>query len=221
MKREHVLFLGLFGGAFFAGLLYHLSNRSFPPLSSSPSTAAQRAVNSGWPEPNNSPTLPATPKFQAPYSGSSNPIPAGWTLHEVTTLYDTFCVIVEEGMLLKTATGNYYEVAEFTFQFSRTFNPKVVVLQQGETFRLTVDGLSTPLVCRQLTSVVESEILEFDGLEFGKIFNLSNGESWQQTDASISVGVGLRRQVTIYAKGAAWKMKVEGTGRSVSVRRLR
>lgn len=149
------------------------------------------------------------------------------SLFEETRIPGTISGIIQQGMIFKTSSGNFYEVVGSIYAYTCWSNPKVIVLQKGEVFRLLIDGLSDSLVCRRLdrASVIESVVTgNLDGLFDGKMFHLHNGQVWQQTDIHIRVAVGVRPltspSVIIYPSGTLWKMKVEGLDRSFEVNRI-
>ena len=70
--------------------------------------------------------------------------------------------------------------------------------------------------------VVESFIIsDFDGLEYGNIYKLANGQIWEQTEAWIWVWVWVNPKVIIWNDGGISRMKVEGIDHPVSVTRIK
>lgn len=71
-------------------------------------------------------------------------------------------------------------------------------------------------------NVVESYITSnFDGLDHGNIYKLSNGQIWEQTEYWIWVWVWLNPKVLIWNDDGTYRMKVEGIDHPVMVRRIK
>jgi len=70
--------------------------------------------------------------------------------------------------------------------------------------------------------VVESFIIsDFDGLEYGNVYKLGNGQIWEQTEAWIWVWVWINPKVLIWNDGGVYRMKVEGIEHPVAVTRIK
>lgn len=68
---------------------------------------------------------------------------------------------------------------------------------------------------------VESFIVsDFDGLEYGNLYELANGQVWQQSEAWIWIWIWIYPQVVIWDDGGVYRMKVEGIDHAVVVRRV-
>lgn len=62
---------------------------------------------------------------------------------------------------------------------------------------------------------------EFTGWDGETIFELQNGQIWQQSSYAYTYHYAYMPEVTIYKVGSQFKMKVEGVGETISVRRIR
>ena len=71
--------------------------------------------------------------------------------------------------------------------------------------------------------VIESKIDgTFEGWEGETVFKLLNGQTWQQSSYAYTYHYSYMPDVLIYkSSGGQYKMKVEGVGKTISVRRLR
>lgn len=70
-------------------------------------------------------------------------------------------------------------------------------------------------------NVIESFIeSNFNGLNMGNIYRLSNGQIWEQTEAWVWVWIWVRPKVMIYNDRGITRMKVENIDRAVMVRRI-
>lgn len=73
-----------------------------------------------------------------------------WEIVEETNLQGSISGTVQQGRIFKTTSGNVYEVAGLTFQLVLEIQPEVMVLRNGETYKLIVRGFDEPLICRKL-----------------------------------------------------------------------
>ena len=155
-----------------------------------------------------------------------------WRVYEESTIDGAITGSIKKGYILKTVSKNIYEIAEYVYLYEYEYSPKVVVLTDGMLYKLMIDGISQPLVCRKLNDsegdkstgepVIESYIASrFDGLQHGNVYRLGNGQIWEQVDAWIWVWVWVNPKVTIYKTGGLYKMKVEQIEHPVVVERLK
>ena len=57
---------------------------------------------------------------------------------------------VQQGRIFKTLSGNIYEVVGLTLQLVLELQPDVMVLRNGNMYKLIVEGFDEPLICRKL-----------------------------------------------------------------------
>lgn len=164
-----------------------------------------------------------------------------WEIFEETNLKGTISGTVKKGSIFKTISGSIYEVTGLTLQLVLELQPKVTVLRNGDIYKLIVEGFDEPLLCKCLTcssakrntapknglttqgrAVIESTIIsDFDGLEYGNIYKLANGQIWEQTEAWIWVWVWVNPSVMIWNDGGGFKMKVDQIDHAVAVKRIK
>ncbi len=73
-----------------------------------------------------------------------------WEIYEETNLQGSISGTVKQGSIFKTISGNVYEVTGLTLQLVLELAPEVMVLRNGETYKLVVKGFDEPLICRKL-----------------------------------------------------------------------
>jgi len=162
-----------------------------------------------------------------------------WELYEETNLVGSISGTIKQGHIFRTASGSIYEVTGLTLQLVLALSPEVIVLRQGNVFKLIVDDFDEPLICSQLKSpshriqrdlpreqitddVVESFIEgEFTGWDGETIFRLTNGQIWQQSSYAYMYHYAYRPKVLIYKSRNIYKMKVDGVSQTINVRRLK
>ena len=73
-----------------------------------------------------------------------------WEVYEETYLAGSISGMVQAGRIFRTTSGNIYEVVGLTLQLVLELQPAVMVLRNGDTYRLIVDGFDESLICRKL-----------------------------------------------------------------------
>jgi hypothetical protein len=73
-----------------------------------------------------------------------------WEVYEETSLQGSISGSVQAGRIFKTTSGNIYEVTGLTLQLVLELQPDVLVLRNGNTYKLIVKGFDEPLICRKL-----------------------------------------------------------------------
>jgi len=164
-----------------------------------------------------------------------------WEIFEETYLEGSISGTVQLGRIFKTTSGNIYEVTGLTLQIVLELQPEVIVLRNGDIYKLIVEGFDEPLLCKCLNcssakgnttpnnesktqdhSIIESTIIsDFDGLDFGNIYKLANGQIWEQTEAWIWVWVWVNPSVMIWNDGGIFKMKVDQIDHAVTISRIK
>ncbi len=91
---------------------------------------------------------PSAPNTARGSSGKSSS--GGLTLFEETSLQGSISGTVQQGRIFKTLSGNIYEVVGLTLQLVLELQPDVMVLRNGDRYKLIVEGFDEPLICRKL-----------------------------------------------------------------------
>ncbi|WGG52163.1 hypothetical protein [Rugamonas sp. DEMB1] len=76
--------------------------------------------------------------------------PGRWDIYEETNLQGSISGTIKAGSVFKTVSGNVYEVTGLTLQLVLELQPDVMVLRNGEVYKLVVKGFEEPLICRKL-----------------------------------------------------------------------
>lgn len=74
----------------------------------------------------------------------------GWEIFEETSLEGSISGTVQQGRIFKTTSGRIYEVTGVTLQLVLELQPEVMVLRNGDNYRLIVEGFDEPLICKCL-----------------------------------------------------------------------
>ena len=158
---------------------------------------------------------------------------SNWVVEEETYLEGSISGTVKKGRIFKTSSGSIYEVTGLTLQLVLELSPKVIVLRDGNLYKLIVEGFDEPLYCKQLrapgvaskssTSVVVESYIEgnFEGWDGDTIFKLDNGQIWQQSLYAYTYHYAYHPKVIIYQTDGGYKMKVDGVDKTIYVIRLK
>lgn len=97
----------------------------------------------------------------------------------------------------------------YAYWYNYAYCPNVTIINN----RLTVAGMSVAV--RQLYDYTESKINgSFNGCSGDTVFNLVNGQIWQQKRYAYRYRYAYRPEVLIYNDGSGYFLKVEGDGRN-------
>lgn len=75
---------------------------------------------------------------------------SNWEMYEETNLKGTISGKMEKERVLKTVSGNIYEIVGYTFQFVVKHEPEVTILRHDDIYKLIVNGFDEPLICRKI-----------------------------------------------------------------------
>lgn len=180
------------------------------------------------------PVARVTPK-DAPTEASGR-----WEIVEETQLKGSISGTIKRGTILKTVSGGIYEITGITLQLVLELQPDVIVLRNGDVYKLIVKGFDEPVLCSKLnntppssppakakggraagSTTVESRVDgEFNGWTGETIVKLRNGQIWQQSRHYYFYRYAYAPNVIVYPSDGVMKMKVEGVDEAVSVRLL-
>jgi hypothetical protein len=74
----------------------------------------------------------------------------GWEVFEETNLKGSISGTIQQGHIFKTTSGSIYEVSGLTLQLVLGLQPEVLVLRNGDKYKLVVKGFDEPLICKKL-----------------------------------------------------------------------
>ena len=78
-------------------------------------------------------------------------VPTGkWEVFEETSLHGSISGTIKQGSIFKTVSGSIYEVTGLTLQLVLALQPEVMVLRNGDVYKLMVKDFGEPLICRKL-----------------------------------------------------------------------
>ena len=83
-------------------------------------------------------------------TGSGSMQSEGWEIFEETNLMGSISGTVQQGRIFRTTSGSIYEVTGLTLQLVLELQPDVLVLRNGNTYKLIIEGFDEPVICRKL-----------------------------------------------------------------------
>jgi hypothetical protein len=136
--------------------------------------------------------------------------------------------------VFKLSNGQLWEQTEFDLYVTARISPSVTLTTNGGLVTLTVDSSGESVEVQQITKFYETCILNdfnspfyFTGWRGDTIFEMCNGDVWQQSSLGIQVTTVIAPPDVIIYESAArsgfrkFKMKVEGIRDTISVVQLR
>jgi hypothetical protein len=118
--------------------------------------------------------------------------------------------------------GQVWQQANFATHFHFSFSPAVLIARAGAQFEMHVDGVDPSVAVRLVELLVDSVIVsDFDGWDGNTLFELQNGQIWQQVGPGIETHVAVRPRALIFRAGAGPEMHVDGVDSNVRVEQLR
>ena len=129
------------------------------------------------------------------------------------------------GEIVKLADGSVWEI-QYQYEYMYEYYPAVIACPSKGTLMVRNKKLSARVIkstsSSNSTSVIESYIeSNFNGLNMGNIYKLSNGQIWEQTEAWAWAWSWSRPSVMIYRDGGIIKMKVENIDHAVAVEQIK
>jgi hypothetical protein len=167
----------------------------------------------------------------APFNPGASSL-TGMVIFEKTRIDGTTSSI-SSGTLLETISGNIYKVIS-GYEYEYEYNPDLIVFKSGNRYILKIENFNDEfpadcLTCNTSSSptstqsnVIRSNIVsDFDGLDYGNIYELANGQIWRQTEAWIWIWIWFYPEVLIYPSNGVYKMRVDNIDHEVTVQQIR
>jgi hypothetical protein len=124
--------------------------------------------------------------------------------------------------VFELVNGQYWQQASYAYTYHYAYSPAVHIVMDGVRYSMTVDGVTGSIFVELLDVVVESQIVsDFNGWDGDTIFQLANGQVWQQSAPAVVVQVDVRPNAVIYRKAGHFEMAVKGVDSSVQVTQVK
>lgn len=127
-------------------------------------------------------------------------------------------------VVYKLTNGQYWQQTSYHYYYRYAYSPKVLIYLSNGVYKMHVDGADGhDVTVSQISEVLESRISgEFKGWEGDTMYQLTNGQYWQQSDYHYHYHYAYSPEVLIYkSNSGVIKMHVKGdTDKEISVRRV-
>lgn len=124
--------------------------------------------------------------------------------------------------VFRLCNGQIWEQVSYAYHYVYAFNPSVTLVSDGDFATMTIDSSGESITVQQVTSFIDTCISsDFNGWDGDTIFELCNGQVWQQSSFDFKFSFKFRPSTLIYE--SVWggvKMSVEGISETISVVRL-
>lgn len=123
--------------------------------------------------------------------------------------------------MFELCNGQLWLQASYDYLYHYAYRPDAqIILYEGYYF-LAVEGVDDVVAVSQVTDYVKSCISsDFDGWDGDTIFELCNGQIWQQSSYAYTYHYAYRPDVIIYWNGYQYRMKVDGIDDTIAVVRI-
>ena len=126
------------------------------------------------------------------------------------------------GNVYEFANGQFWEQTEPWIWIWIAVQPRAVIFTYGSLYKMKVEQIDHAILVRQIEPVVQSRVVsDFSGLDQGNLYELSNGQIWEQTEAKIRVRIRVSPRAVIWKSEETYKMKIGDIAETVTVRRVK
>ena len=123
--------------------------------------------------------------------------------------------------LFELCNGQLWIQASYDYLYHYAYRPDVTIVSTDEGYRMFVEDVSDSILVARVTDFMRTCIDgEFEGWEGETVFELCNGQVWQQASYDYTYHYAYRPDVLIYWAGSGYQMRVEGVDETIEVIRL-
>ena len=124
--------------------------------------------------------------------------------------------------LFPLLNGQLWQQASYAYHYHYAYSPSVIIVRSGAQFEMHVDGVDPSVAVSLVDLLVDSFIVnDFNGWDGDTLFELQNGQIWQQVGPGIETHVAVRPRALIFRGGGGAKLHVDGVDSTVLVEQLR
>jgi hypothetical protein len=163
--------------------------------------------------------VPSTPSVPSVPSGPGVPPPTGDVIE--SRIDGEFAGWTGE-TLFPLLNGQVWQQASYAYHYDYAYSPSVLIERSGAQFEMHVDGVDPSVTVRLVELLVDSAIVnDFNGWDGDTLFELQNGQIWQQVGPGIETRVAVRPRALIFRGAGGVEMHVGGVDSNVRVEQLR
>lgn len=124
--------------------------------------------------------------------------------------------------LFPLLNGQVWQQVAYAYHYHYAYSPRVLIVRSGSQHEMHVDGVDPAVTVALADVLVDSRIIgDFNGWNGDTLFELANGQIWQQVGPGIETHVAVRPRALIFRAGVGARMYVEGIDSTVQVQQLR
>jgi hypothetical protein len=134
--------------------------------------------------------------------------------------------------IFKMRNGQIWQQSSSGYHYHHAYSPNVLIYKFRHSWIMKVEEVDETIEVRKagnsgIASLSNSEVIEtqingeFKGWEGETIFQMKNGQIWQQSSYAYKYHYAYSPRVTIYKSGSKWEMKVEGVDGTIEVRKIK
>jgi hypothetical protein len=126
----------------------------------------------------------------------------------------------DDEMLFSLFNGQYWIQKTYKYWYHYAYMPNIKIYALKGTHYLTIEGQIEFVEVKQISEVIEATITnDFNGWSGDTIFELDNGQVWQQNEYDYQYNYSYRPKAIIYDNGYGHKILVEGE--KVGIKRIK
>jgi hypothetical protein len=126
-----------------------------------------------------------------------------------------------QGNIYELLNGQYWQQVDFLYRFDYAFYPTANLVRVNGEWQMTVDGIDESVAVECLRVLFESYVAgSTTGFDGSSVFELENGQVWEQTEFYYYYHYAYRPKVVIFDDGQCTRMKVDGIERAVCVQQV-
>ncbi len=126
--------------------------------------------------------------------------------------------------MFELCNGQVWIQSSYDYLYHYAYRPEVTIVETAAGYLMSVEGVSDSIYVEPVVDFVKTCIAsDFDGWDGDTVFELCNGQVWQQVSYSYRYHYAYRPDVLVYLSpfGGGYRMKVEGIDETIRVLRLR
>jgi hypothetical protein len=124
--------------------------------------------------------------------------------------------------LFPLQNGQVWQQAVYAYHYHYAYSPAVQIVRSGSQYEMHVEQVDPTVTVSLADLLVDSHIVgNFDGWDGDTLFELDNGQIWQQVGPGVATHVAVRPRALIVRAGAVTKLNVVGVESNVQVAQVR
>ncbi|OZQ66073.1 hypothetical protein CA600_12500 [Paenibacillus sp. VTT E-133280] len=124
--------------------------------------------------------------------------------------------------LFKLGNNSFWIQTRYAYNYHYAYRPSAKIIQDAGAYFLEVENVGERVEVKRVTDIIESQIKgTFKGWKSKTQFELTNGQTWEQTEYNYMYHYAYRPTVLIYNTQSGYRISVEGTKETTTVKRIK